>query len=125
MRYALLSIVALGVACGGAPKAPKPPEHDDAPEVKAHSEEAPTLLKHVEAGDAACYVTVDRGHGDEALKGDFDLCPGGAYDATPLVGQKIKIATRKDKVIAASCQGNPECKDTETVDLVVAIVPQP
>lgn len=113
------------IACGGSQKAPKPPEHDDAPELPQHAEEAPTVLKHVEAGDVACYLTVDRGKGDETLKGDFDLCPNGAYDATSLVGQKVKIATRKDKVIAASCQGNPECKDTETVDLVVAIVPQP
>ena len=49
--------------------------------------------------------------------GQLELCAGGTYDATPLVGQRVRIAT--------SCQGNPDCADSETVDLVVAILPAP
>ena len=57
--------------------------------------------------------------------GQLELCAGGTYDATPLVGQRVRIATRRDQIQAASCQGNPDCADSETVDLVVAILPAP
>ena len=119
-----LAALVLCAACGGAQKPPPPPEHDDAPTLPHHVEDVTTLVK-LERGDVACYVTIQTQAGRQTRMGDFDLCPEGTYDATPLIGQHVKFATRKDKVMAASCQGNPDCPDSESVDLVVAIVPAP
>ncbi len=123
MRVALVLLV----ACAGAAPAPKAPEHDDAPPVPVHHEadDRATLVK-LEPGDRACYLSVTQADGKPAtLPGDFDLCPGGATDATPLVGKTVRFATRHDKIQAASCQGNPDCTDSDSVDLVITIVPAP
>ncbi len=125
-----MKIVALALvfgACGGAKPAPKPPEHDDAPPImhREPADDRVTLAK-LEPGDRACYVTFVRSDGTSAtLPGDFDLCPNGTTDATPLVGKVVRYAARHDKIQAASCQGNPDCTDSESVDLVITIVPAP
>jgi len=121
----LLLVAALG--CGGNPKRVLPPEHD-APSEPPHTPETVAddgTLGKLEHGDRACYVTLRRPGGDAILPGDFELCAGGAYDATALVGQRVRIATKKTPIQAMSCQGNPDCTDSETVDLVIAILPAP
>lgn len=126
MRALLAAAVTLSFgACGGAPRTVQPPEHDaPTPAPHAVASDDGTLLK-LEHGDRACYVTLRRASGDTTVPGDFELCPGGTYDAAPLVGQRVRIATKTDQLQAASCQGNPDCADSETVDLVVAILPAP
>lgn len=122
---ALLLIAALG--CGGAPKRARPPEHD-APAEPPHTPDTVAddgTLGKLEPGDRACYVTLRQAGGDVIKPGDFELCPKGTYDATALVGQRVRIATKKAPIQAASCQGNPDCADSETVDLVIAILPAP
>jgi hypothetical protein len=86
---------------------------------------AAITLRRLEAGDRACYVVVvTDGAGEErSLLGDFELCPGGGGDATGLVGQPVVVETRPESVPAESCQGQPDCTDSETVELVVAIRP--
>jgi hypothetical protein len=81
------------------------------------------VLTALEAGDRACYVTVTAADGERSLEGDFELCAGGASDATSMIGQPVTWQTRRERVQAASCQGNPDCPDSEEVDLVVAISP--
>ncbi len=78
-------------------------------------------LKRLENGDRACYVVVDSGSGEQSLEGDFELCAGGAHDATASVGKHITYETRKENVLAASCQGNMDCGKSDVVDLVVTI----
>ena len=120
-----LAAAALAAACGGSPKPVLPPDHD-APTSPTHAE-APDdgTLEKLENGDRACYVTLHQASGDVTKPGDFELCAGGTYDATELVGQRVRIATKKAPIQAASCQGNPDCGDSETVDLVIAILPAP
>ncbi len=86
-------------------------------------EEADDLtLVRLESGDAACYVVVRNAAGaEESLPGDFELCPGGGKDASKHVGKEVELETRKEKMQAPSCQGNPECADSVGVDLVVDI----
>jgi hypothetical protein len=127
---ALLLVAILG--CAGSPKRALPPEHD-APAEPPHAPDsatdpAPTddgVLTGLDNGDRACYVVLHRPSGDARLPGDFELCAGGAYDATALVGQRVRIATKKTPIQATSCQGNPDCADSELVDLVIAILPAP
>jgi len=79
-------------------------------------------LVTLQNGDQACYVGVKDAGGQELnLPGSFDLCAGGAVDATPFIGKIVTLDRNKSTMAAASCQGNPECKDTEEVDLVVGV----
>jgi hypothetical protein len=82
-------------------------------------------LRALDVGDRACYVVVAADGGTQSLEGDFDLCPGGAQEASALIGQRVLLTQRKERVQAASCQGDPECDRFDEVDLVVAISPAP
>jgi hypothetical protein len=81
-------------------------------------------LVSVQAGDAACYLSVKDSNGaEQSLPADFDLCPGGTSDATAQVGRKVTLERRPGQVMADSCSGDPNCTATKTVDLVIAIKP--
>ncbi len=84
---------------------------------------APVKLLDLQGGDRGCYVVVQAGNAKRSLEGDFDLCPGGAKDASRLIGKMVSYATRPGKVQAASCGGDPSCKKTDSVDLVVRLAP--
>src|SRR5687767_2874234 len=74
-------------------------------------------LVDVSQGDAACYVVVRGADGVEATHpGTFDLCEGGGADASGLMGQQVILTIEKQNMMAASCEGDPECPDTEEVD---------
>ncbi|HYE96389.1 MAG TPA: hypothetical protein VD962_09280 [Rubricoccaceae bacterium] len=66
------------------------------------------------AGDRACYLTLesDLGQLREAMA-DFALC-----ERRDLLGRRVRLRVEPAQVQAASCAGNPECTDTETVPLV-------
>lgn len=73
-------------------------------------------------GDTACYVTLkdDRGTTFDELA-DFDLC---AMEKT-LKGKRLALTYKTARVMAASCQGNPDCKKSETVVLIASAKPAP
>lgn len=79
-------------------------------------------LVGLELGDRACYVTLRKADNTEvSLEGDFELCEGGAHDASGLVGRAVTYSTQRAEVLAASCEGNMDCGKTDVVDLVVSI----
>ena len=45
--------------------------------------------------------------------------------ATALVGQRVTVTTRKANVLAASCQGDVDCGQSDEVDLVETITAAP
>ncbi|MFN4017070.1 MAG: hypothetical protein ACK4JB_17160 [Reyranella sp.] len=73
-------------------------------------------------GDTACYVTLkdDRGAAFDELA-DFDLC---ALEKS-LKGKRLALTYKTARVMAASCQGNPDCKKSETVVLIASAKPAP
>lgn len=75
-----------------------------------------------ESGDIACYLTLkdDRGATFREMA-DFDLCA----QERALKGKRVALTYRAQRVQSASCQGNPDCKKTDTVILVVAAKPAP
>jgi hypothetical protein len=78
----------------------------------------------IEQGDAACYVTVKDSTGAEYTHpGSFDLCPGGGADASNFIGFPVTLEFASVNIMAASCEGNPECADTEEVNAVSSITP--
>jgi hypothetical protein len=115
MKRTGLLLILLAAGCGGSPApAPGPGVGTD----------ATYTLKEVSQGDAACYVTVVDAAGAETTHpGSFDLCPGGGADASNYVGFKVQLGFGKANLMAASCEGDPECPDTEEVEAVMSITP--
>lgn len=77
------------------------------------------VVTGLEAGDVACYVSLkdDRGVVFQEMA-DFSIC-----EQESLVGKRVTLTYKLEKVLADSCQGDPECKDTKTVALVTAVKP--
>lgn len=83
-----------------------------------------STLVGLEQGDVACYVQLKDADGTEHnLHGDFELCEGGANDATAHIGKAVNYVTSKEKVMGDTCEGDPECTDTKVVDFVVKLKP--
>ena len=79
----------------------------------------PTAFRN---GDTACSVTLkdDRGITFDELA-DFDLCT----QKKSLKGKRLALTYKTARVMAASCQGNPDCKKSETVALIASAKPAP
>ena len=116
IRLASLLTVLTLIACGGKAAAPAAPAPAAGPS---------GTLKELQNGDRACYVVVDVDGADQSIEGDFELCPGASKDASALIGQRVTWTTEKAKVQAASCEGNPDCADSDEVDLIVTITAAP
>ena len=119
MRSSIVLLI-LAAACGGKAKPADPPSGSG-----AASAAAAVTLKELQNGDAACYVVVVDGTEEKSLPGDFELCKGGQHDASALVGKRVTFTTRKQNVLAASCEGNVDCGKSDEVDLVVTITAAP
>jgi hypothetical protein len=73
-------------------------------------------------GDTACSVTLkdDRGATFDELA-DFELCTM----EKSLRGKRLALTYTTARVMAASCQGNPDCKKSDTVVLIASAKPAP
>lgn len=73
-------------------------------------------IKSLTPGDRACYIELDNAEevaSDEMAS--FELC-----DQPELIGKRVRLKREPTPIMAMSCEGNPECTKTETVDLIVA-----
>jgi hypothetical protein len=117
------------LACASAPgdgvEAGAEAPEVEVPEAPEPASAAPSfVLVGVTAGDAACYLELKGPSGDPVtMDADFELCPGGAHDATGLVGRSVRLEKKPLQVMAPSCQGDPECTESVTVDAVVGLTP--
>ncbi|MBL0122490.1 MAG: hypothetical protein IPP88_07055 [Betaproteobacteria bacterium] len=76
------------------------------------------VLTDTDKGDNGCYVTFKDEKGAEFIElGRFELCSL----KPPLKGKKVALAYSVETIQAASCYGDPKCKKTETVPLIVGI----
>lgn len=84
---------------------------------KADDADTAVTVRGLTAGDRACYMEVEDGTGNRREQmAAFELC-----ERADLVGKKVRLRLEKAQVQAESCQGNPDCTDTETVDLVQSV----
>lgn len=145
-RLALLVVLASGsaVGCAGDDGAPDDTAADLDPTVRSNESadvEAPSIgvaevdttgpaqvtvagttvptravVTDVVAGDRACYLTLrtDDG-GSTTVYGDFSLC-----ESDGLMNRRIQIEYAPETILAASCDGDPECLETEMVAMAVA-----
>lgn len=119
-----LAVVVLAAACGGSGAAPVA-NTPTGPIASPPQPPASAVLQALQNGDRACYVVVRVGSEEQSLEGDFDLCEGGAKDATALIGKPVTYTTKKAKVLAASCEGDMDCGKSDEVDLVVTLEAAP
>lgn len=114
----LLATAFGGIGAGFAQVATAHP----ADSVKVGGETKTTLarVKELQSGDAACYmVMTDRDGREFTEAADFDICS----QEPSLIGRDVRLAYKLARVLAASCGGNPDCRKTERVALVVSARP--
>jgi hypothetical protein len=75
----------------------------------------PTIatIQNLTTGDRACYVDIlDAGGVASTQYADFEICE------RDLVGKDVQLTYESANIPAASCEGNPDCDETETVMLI-------
>lgn len=76
-------------------------------------------LESLQNGDAACYVAIVEDSGAmQSWHGSFDLC---APEVEALIGQRVVVELGEGRVMAPSCEGDPDCPDSITVPLATAV----
>jgi hypothetical protein len=88
--------------------------------IKVGSEMKQTLgqMTDVDKGDNGCYLTLKDEKGAEFIEvGKFEICS----QKPPLKGKKVALAYSLETIQAASCYGDPKCKKTEVVPLVIGV----
>ena len=80
--------------------------------------DAPVTLVSMQNGDRACYIDVQDDAGTRTELADFRLC-----ERDDLVGTRVILTATPSQIQAASCEGDPECRDMEPVNLVTGIDP--
>lgn len=109
---ALIAVVLVGSAAGALVVGAAAQGGDAAP--------GPEIARvvQVEMGDVACYLQLETMDGDETSSlAAFDLC------REDLVGRRARLSYESVDVAAASCEGDPTCRDTETRSMVIAADP--
>ncbi len=90
-------------------------------QVTVAGETVPTraVVADMESGDRACYLTLRTdGGAEQTVFADYSVCESNA-----LVGRRVQLEYAPDDIVAVSCEGDPECLDTETVALAVVATP--
>lgn len=88
--------------------------------VKVGDEMKETLgrVTDVDKADNGCYLTLRNDKNNEIIElGKMEFCT----QKPSLKGKKVELEYRMETVQAASCYGDPKCKKTEVVPLVVAV----
>lgn len=79
------------------------------------------ILRSLQNGDRACYAEVEDAKGvHRSLEAAFELC-----ERTDLIGRRVRLVRRTARVLAASCQGDPDCGRSDVVELIVELQPLP
>ncbi|HEY7766825.1 hypothetical protein [Longimicrobium sp.] len=78
------------------------------------------VVRELTLGDRGCYLQVEAGGVRREEIGAMELC-----ERADLVGRTVRLGRAPGAVPAMSCQGDPECAQSDTVMLVhrVDVVP--
>ncbi len=77
------------------------------------------VVTDIESGDRSCYITLRTDDGaSETVHADYSVC-----DTNVIEGRRVQIEYAPDDILAPSCEGDPDCLDTETVALAVIATP--
>lgn len=112
VRGVVLSLLVVGTSWTVRAQAPATVKVGNATKI------AVGTVTSLDNGDIACYVHLRDDAGKSFTeKADFDIC----FQKPSLVGKRVTLTYKLEKVMAASCQGDPDCKKTDTVPLIVAV----
>lgn len=71
-------------------------------------------------GDTACVMELEDARGARFVEqADFAIC----FQKPPLAGRRVALDYRLENVMAEECQGNPDCRKTKRIPLVVGARP--
>ncbi len=74
------------------------------------------MVRSLTDGDRGCYVVLeDEGGARFDRIAPFELC-----ERRELVGRRVRITLGPGAVAADSCQGSPECTESDTVEVLKA-----
>ncbi|MGD1904198.1 MAG: hypothetical protein ACFB9N_18380 [Geitlerinemataceae cyanobacterium] len=114
----------LALALGACNSAAPPPQTQSAPATQDAPQAASTPLQSkvevgtiqgLQQGDRACMADVTSSTGNVTQQfASSELC-----GQSQLVGQSLRLYYEPVTIAAASCQGNPDCTDSETVLSIV------
>ena len=109
-RWALLGVLLVWPVSGHA---------QDTVKVGQETKRAMGTITAMNAGDIACYLTLrdDKGARFEEMA-DFEICQQRA-----LLNKRVALSYRPQSVMSPDCQGDPACKKTRTVALVISAKP--
>jgi len=81
----------------------------------AHAADPVMRIKSLTHGDTACYITLENARGKRSEENhSVQLC-----EKTKLIAQQARLKPERSPGMTAACQGDPECKKTQTVNLIV------
>ena len=74
-------------------------------------------IQSLNSGDRACYVEIVDDQGEQSTEfADFEIC-----QQQDLIGKRVQLTYESSEIMAASCQGDPECAETEMVMLITKV----
>ncbi|MEM0961425.1 MAG: hypothetical protein AAGK21_02640 [Bacteroidota bacterium] len=77
------------------------------------------VVTGMESGDLSCYLSLRTdGGAEETVFADYSVC-----DSDAIVGRRVQIEYQPGEVMAASCEGDPDCLDTDRVALAISAEP--
>ncbi|WP_420456884.1 hypothetical protein [Rubrivirga sp.] len=77
------------------------------------------VVTDIESGDVSCTLTLRTdGGATEAVHADYSVC-----DSNVILDRRVQIEYAPSNLLAPSCDGDPDCLDTETVALAVVADP--
>ncbi len=116
-KYALALVLGLTFAIAQTESARAAGGVDNTVKIGNETKQTSGLLTGLQSGDVACYLTLKDGKGKEFTEmAIFEIC-----EKTSLVGKRVRLSYRIESVMANSCQGDPECKDSRKLALVSAL----
>ena len=129
LRLSLLALALVTAGCASEPadEADTPTagnvevDTTGPPQVTLVGTTVPTrgVVTDIESGDISCYLTVRTDDGaTETVHADYSVC-----DSDVILERRVQIEYVPGQVAAESCQGDPECLETETVPLAVVAEP--
>jgi hypothetical protein len=75
------------------------------------------IITSFSAGDRACYVdSIDNDGKTHVEMANFEIC-----EREELINRKVIFTYTEENVMAAECEGNPECIKSETVKIISSI----
>lgn len=114
-RLPIALLLALGLATSGCQdnieNLPQQPGSTVLP--MPHGSEV-AVVRGLTMGDRACYMELEDAQGQRAEEeASFELC-----EQVQLIGQHVRLTRVLTPILAMSCQGDPECTQRDTVNLI-------